>query len=87
MSCLRQSVSFHSIAHETGLQGLFLALPISAAAMRAQFSPQIHAEIQETLVADAAPSQSCLLHIPAPLPYVWNHAASHPTLCQKAPAN
>lgn len=29
MSCLRQSVSFHSIAQETGLQGLFLALPIS----------------------------------------------------------
>lgn len=54
MSCLRQSVSFHRIAHETGLQGLFLAHPIGAAATRAQFSPQIHADIPETLVAAVA---------------------------------
>jgi len=68
MSCLRQSVSFHRIALETGLQGLFLALPISAAATRAEFSPQIHTEIPETPVAATAPSQPCLPHVPASLP-------------------
>lgn len=87
MSCLRQSVSFHRIAHETGLRGLFLALSIGTTATRAQFSPQIHAEIPEMRVAVTAPSQLCLPHVPTSLPCTRDHTAAHPNPAQKVPAN